>query len=419
MIKLLDNARISLNIVIIYTVVSCLWVLFSDEMLAALVSDRELVTRLSILKGWLFVIVTATLLYALIRNHTQALQDQFKQLTTIFDSINAIVYVADLKTYEILYLNRFGASLFGAEWHGKKCYEMFQGGQDSPCPFCTNKQLVADGKPLPPFIWESRNTITGKWYQCIDRAIPWTDKRLVRLEIAFDISERKEMEQMKDELVSAVSHEMRTPLTAMLGYSEFMLENIVPPEQQQEFLRTIHHETERLNELISNFLDLQRLKLRPEPPDVVSLSVEDLLKEIAGLFGAAPLKHRIVLDCRAGIPWIIGNAAQLHQVLVNLVSNAIKYSPEGTTVTLGARSEDGSVIIRVTDEGIGIPADMREKIFERFYRVDNTDRRLVGGAGLGLTLVREIVDAHHGKVWVESSVGRGSTFCVQVPAVPE
>lgn len=419
MIKLLDNARISLKIVIIYTVVSWLWILFSDKILASLISDRELLTRLSVLKGWLFIIVTAALLYALIRNHTQALQDQFKQLTTIFDSINALVYVADLKTYEILYLNRFGAALFGADWQGKSCYEMFQADRKAPCPFCTNEQLVADGKPLPPYIWEYQNTVAGKWYQCIDRAIPWTDKRLVRLEIAFDISDRKEMERMKDELVSAVSHEMRTPLTAMLGYSEFMLENVVPPEQQQEFLRTIHHETERLNELISNFLDLQRLKLRPEPLDVDRLSVEELLKEIAGLFGAAPLKHRIVLDCPAGLPRIIGNAAQLHQVLVNLVSNAIKYSPEGTTVTIGARSEDGSVIIQVTDEGIGIPADMREKIFERFYRVDNTDRRLVGGAGLGLTLVREIVAAHHGRVWVDSSVGRGSTFYVQLPAVPE
>jgi two-component system phosphate regulon sensor histidine kinase PhoR len=348
----------------------------------------------------------------------RALQNQFSQLTTIFDSINAIVYVADLETYEILYLNRFGSALFGADWHGKSCYEIFQANRQAPCTFCTNEQLVADGEPLPAYIWEFQNNSTGRWYQCIDRAIRWTDNRLVRLEIAFDISERKGIEKMKDELVSAVSHEMRTPLTAMLGYTEFMLDNEVPQGKQQEFLRTIHNETERLNELIGNFLDLQRLKMRPVPPDVMHLSVEALLKETADLFGAVPEKHRIILDCPPGLPQVIGNAGQLHQVLANLVSNAVKYSPEGTTITLCASREGESVILRVEDEGIGVPADMQERIFERFYRIDNTDRRLVGGAGLGLALVREIVAAHSGRVWVESPSGKGSTFCVSLPAVP-
>jgi len=259
---------------------------------------------------------------------------------------------------------------------------------------------------------------TGNWYQCIDRAIPWTNGRLVRLEIAFDISDRKEIERIKDELVSAVSHEMRTPLTAMLGYTDFMLENEVSPEQREEFLHTIHHETERLNELIGNFLDLQRLKMRPDPPDFATLSVEALVREAAELFGGAPHKHRIVVDSPPHLPPIIGNAGQLHQVLVNLLSNAVKYSPEGTTITLGASRDGENVIISVRDEGIGIPADMQEKIFERFYRIDNTDRRLVGGAGLGLALVREIVAVHHGAVWVESAPGKGSTFSVRFPAIP-
>ena len=412
------NNGISLRIVSIYAIVACLWILFSDELLAFLFTDQATIIRLSILKGWLFVIVTAALLYALIRGHIEALQNQFNQLTTIFDSVNAVVYVADLATYEILYLNRFGSATFGSNWQGKTCYEMFQADQKAPCPFCTNDLLVADGEPLPPHVWEFQNTITGNWYQCIDRAIRWTDNRLVRLEIAFDISDRKGIERIKDELVSAVSHEMRTPLTAMLGYTEFILEHEVPQEQQKEYLRTIHHETERLNELIGNFLDLQRLKMRPEPLEVARLTVDSLLKETSDLFGAAPQKHRIVLDCPPGLPQVVGNVGQLHQVLVNLVSNAVKYSAEGTTITLGAHREGESVIMWVRDEGIGIPADMQEKIFERFYRIDNSDRRLVGGAGLGLALVREIVSAHSGRVWTESSEGKGSTFYVQLPAIP-
>ena len=329
MFKFPDTHEVPLKIVFAYIVAAGLWILFSDELLAFLVTDKATITRLSILKGWLFVIVTAALLYALIRNHVKALQNQFDQLTTIFDSVNALIYVADLTTHEILYLNKFGAALFGENWQGKSCYEVFQANQDAPCSFCTNELLVANGEPLAPYVWENQNTITGKWFQCIDRAIRWTDNRLVRLEIAFDISERKGMERLKEELVSAVSHEMRTPLTAMLGYTEFMLENEVPQEKQQEYLRTIHHETERLNEVIGNFLDLQRLKLRPEPLDVTGLSVEALLRETADLFGAAPQKHRIILDCPPDLPQVIGNAGQLHQVLNNLVSNAVKYSPEG------------------------------------------------------------------------------------------
>jgi two-component system phosphate regulon sensor histidine kinase PhoR len=347
----------------------------------------------------------------------EALQVQFSQLATIFDSLSALVYVAEMDTGNLLYLNRFGESLFGRNWLGKRCFEVFQEGQADFCSFCSNDRLVRDGEPLPPYAWEYRNTLNGRWYQCSDRAIRWTDDRLVRLEVAVDISEHKAMEQLKDELVSAVSHEMRTPLTAMLGFTEFMLENEVPTEKQQEFLQTIHHETERLNELIGNFLDLQRMKMRREPPDFTSLPVDALLREASGLFGAAPLKHRIVVDCPPNLPPVIGNAAQLHQVLVNLLSNAVKYSPEGTTITLSASRDEENVVISVKDEGIGIPLDMQEKIFERFYRIDNSDRRLVGGAGLGLALVREIVTAHHGTVWVESSPGGGSTFYVRFPAV--
>ncbi len=103
-------------------------------------------------------------------------------------------------------------------------------------------------------------------------------------------------------------------------------------------------------------------------------------------------------------------------MLSNLISNAIKYSPQGSLIALGARSEEGMVTFWVKDEGIGIPLELQERIFDRFYRRDNTDRRLVGGAGLGLALVREIVTAHDGRVWVESVLGKGSTFYVSLPA---
>ncbi|HEX5774217.1 MAG TPA: response regulator, partial [Geomobilimonas sp.] len=147
-----------------------------------------------------------------------ALNRQFNQFRTIFDSMNAIVYVADLYCHEILYMNRYAMAVFGEEWQGKTCYRLFQAGQDVPCDFCTNPRLVMDGVAQPAVTTEHRNTKNGRWYQWTDRAIEWTDGRLVRLQIAVDITEIKEMERLKDEMLSAVSHEMRTPLTAMLGF---------------------------------------------------------------------------------------------------------------------------------------------------------------------------------------------------------
>lgn len=349
------------------------------------------------------------------RRSETALQTQFNQISTIFDSLNAIVYVAGLEDNRLLYMNNYAATLFGGDWRERPCYEVIQEGQTKPCDFCTNDRLVKDGEPLPPCVWEFQNTRTGRWYQCTDKAIRWIDGRLVRMEIAVDITEHRDLERLKDEMVSAVSHEMRTPLTAMLGFTEFMLENEVPREEQQTYLGTMQRETLRLNELIGNFLDLQRLNARRQSFVFAPLAVEDVIGEAVALFQTASEKHHLVIDCPAGLPKVHGDGAQLYHVLTNLISNAIKYSPYGGTVTIGARHEEEMVIVRVRDEGIGIPTEELERVFERFYRVDNTDRRSIGGTGLGLSLVREIVHAHQGRAWVESKPGKGSSFYIALP----
>ena len=236
------------------------------------------------------------------------------------------------------------------------------------------------------------------------------------IESVRDITERKNMEQMKDEMISAVSHEMRTPLTAMMGYTEFMLDTEVFTDRQKEYLQIIQRESERLNELIGNFLDLQRYKSRSEPLAIQPLAIQPLLEEAATFFAGVSQRHHITVECPADLPKVRGNSESLRQVFKNLISNAVKYSPQGGKVQISAHREEGSIIIGVRDEGIGIPADALGKIFDSFYRVDNTPRRAFGGTGLGLTLVRDIVTAHRGKVWVESMLGKGSTFFVSLPA---
>jgi hypothetical protein len=216
-------------------------------------------------------------------------------------------------------------------------------------------------------------------------------------------------------MISAVSHEMRTPLTAMLGYIEFMIDNRVDEVQTREYLGIVLEEAERLNELIDNFLDMQRLKARQEIGDYKSLDVRPLLEQAATLFASASNKYRITVDASAELPLIVGNDDDIRTVLDNLLSNAIKFSPKGGNIVVGARPEDGNVTLWVKDEGIGIPPEVQDRIFDPFYRVDNTARRTTGGTGLGLALVKKIVLAHGGRAWVESAVGKGSTFYVSLP----
>ena len=351
------------------------------------------------------------------KDAVKALRTQFEQITTIFDSMHALVYVADMDDHSLLFFNKFGTQ--GEELLGKKCHEVVHPGMPSPCPFCTNDKLVKDGEPLPPYIWEYENSATGRWYQCIDRAIRWTDNRLVRMEIAVDITERKAMEQLKEEMLSAVSHEMRTPLTAILGFTDYLINENVPQDQLKSCLGTIYKETERLNELIGNFLELQRLKARVEQNSFRAVSVQELVLTATEIYRNASRQHSIIVECPPDLPPIRGVAEQLHEVLTNLISNAIKYSPDGGTVSISASHDDQSVTICVKDEGIGIPRDVIDKIFDKFYRVDNTDRRRVGGTGLGLTLVREIVAEHGGRVWVESAPDKGSSFFVSFPIYQE
>lgn len=344
-----------------------------------------------------------------------ALARQFAQFKTIFDAMNAVVYVADMTTYEVLYMNQYAEAVFGTEWRETPCYKLFRGGQEEPCDLCTNEQLVRDGQPREAITTESLNSRNGRWYQWTERAIEWTDGRMVRLQIAVDITDIKEMERLKDEMISAVSHEMRTPLTAMLGFTEFLLENEIDQPKMKGILQTIHKETERLNELIGNFLDMQRLKGQTGVGNLERVPVADLLQQGVKLFTINKGMHRVTVECPSDLPPIRGDREKLHQVMINLLSNACKYSPPGSAVVVGASRSEDRVIITVKDEGIGIPAEMREKVFERFFRIDNTDRRMVGGTGLGLALVKDIVDAHGGRIWVEPRAPRGSTFYISLP----
>jgi signal transduction histidine kinase len=344
-----------------------------------------------------------------------ALQRQFNQISTIFDSLNAIVYVARLDNNELLFLNSYGIQLFGEDWQGQPCFKVLQTGKETPCEFCTNDQLVQDGKLQGPCVWEFRNTVTGRWFQCIDKAIRWPGGEIVRLEIAIDITDRKDLEILKEQLVSAVSHEMRTPLTAILGYTEYLRDHQVPAEEVAGSLDTIYREAERLSTLIDTFLQLQRFLDRRVELHAAPVAVSELFDRIAELFRYARLTHPISIQYPPGLPPVRGDSELLDRVLENLVTNAIRYSPDGGAVTLAAERQGEELILSVTDQGIGLSAAQLQQVFERFYRADNSDRRRVGGTGLGLSLAREIVELHGGRIWADCMQGGGCRFSFSLP----
>lgn len=352
-----------------------------------------------------------------IRDRTQAeadLRNSEQEWEQTFEAITDAVAIID-RSGQVLKMNR-AALAYQTALHGEACDDhvcrVFSGldRHEGDCPF---NRLLATGLPEH---CELHHAPTNQDF--LVSVYPMLDEQgevRAAVHIAQDITRQKNMERLKDEMISSVSHEMRTPLTAMLGFIEFMLEHQVTPEQQRDYLRTVYRETRRLNELIGNFLDLQRLQGDLATYHMEPLEVPALLRDAAQLFAVASPKHQLKVDCPPDLPMVRGDEQRLGQVLKNLVANAIRYSPRGGEVTLGATPGEGEVKVWVRDEGIGIPYEDLEKIFSRFYRVDDSDRRIPGGIGLGLALVREMVRAHGGRVWAESTLGQGSTFFFTLP----
>ena len=235
--------------------------------------------------------------------------------------------------------------------------------------------------------------------------------------VQVDITKRKEVERLKNELVATVSHELRTPLASLRGFAELMLQRVYPPAQQREFLRIIHQEAMRLGKLIDDFLDLQRMESGREDWSLEPVDLKPAIDETVALLAPTSTQHTLTLDVPDALPRVRANTDRVRQALVNLIANAIKFSPTGGEVRVGARAEADAVTLWVRDGGIGMTAEAMRDLFTKFYRVDNAETRRIGGTGLGLALVKEIAAAHGGKVWVESALGAGSTFFLALPTM--
>ncbi|MGD1944030.1 MAG: PAS domain S-box protein [Leptolyngbyaceae cyanobacterium] len=234
-----------------------------------------------------------------------------------------------------------------------------------------------------------------------------------------DISDRKAAERMKDEFVSIVGHELRTPLTSIHGSLVLLaskkLGNLTP--QGQEFLEISLKNTQRLSRLINDVLDLERIESGRVTMSLQTCDLGDLMWQAAQAMQSMADEHHIHFAIAPGELTAWADADHILQVLTNLLSNAIKFSPAHTTISLSAAKRNHDILIQVQDQGRGIPSNQLETIFERFQQVDASDSRQLGGTGLGLAICKNIVQRHGGKIWAESTLGIGSTFCFTLPDI--
>lgn len=242
------------------------------------------------------------------------------------------------------------------------------------------------------------------------------DERFGVMFVSRDITKEIEIDRLKTELVATVSHELRTPLTSILGFTELLEHRHVDEEKRKRYLSMIHSETTRLERLVSNLLDVQKIESGNAQQDFKVESLFELLSDILEIHAGSTELHAFHFDCDETIR-VSGDPAQLRQVFSNILNNAIKYSPDGGNIAVNVSCDDDIIRIAIEDEGMGVaPADA-ERLFEKFYRVQNEQSRNIGGTGLGLAICKEIIESHGGTISVRSELGNGTTMTVELPIV--
>ena len=236
-----------------------------------------------------------------------------------------------------------------------------------------------------------------------------------------DVTHEKELDRLKSQLLSTVSHELRTPLASIKGFATTLLRQDVAWDEdtRREFLAIIDQESDRLSELIGNLLDMARVEAGTLRVESEPINLRPIVTETVGTFRLMTSQHQFQIKMPRHVPQVTADPRRVRQVLRNLVENAVKYSPAGGPIVIAVEVHADAVQIGVTDRGIGIQPEHLDRIFDRFYQVDNASTRKVGGSGLGLSICKAIVEAHKGRIWVESQVGIGSSFYLTLPVADD
>jgi two-component system sensor histidine kinase VicK len=240
--------------------------------------------------------------------------------------------------------------------------------------------------------------------------------------VIHDITESEKLDKMRHEFVANVSHELRTPLTTIKGYAETMLDDPEQDESSKHFLQVIINEVDRMTQIVKDLLTLSTLGFNSALEEKEYFSLDEMIREVVSNFAVQVEQngHQLTYSPTTNIPPISANKGKIEQVLVNIISNAIKYTPQGKgVIEVFAGSLYNNVYIKVQDNGIGIPQKDLPRIFERFYRIDKARARDKGGTGLGLAIAQEIVQLHGGSINIESKLNKGTEVIITLPISEE
>ncbi len=265
----------------------------------------------------------------------------------------------------------------------------------------------------------------GLVVECTIAALPETVGGLGAVIVSRDISLQSQLDRMRQDFVANVSHELQTPLTIIRGFTETLMEDAdnIDEESRRRFTHLIHEEANRMSRLVDDLLTLSRMEHHSLPFTLEGVDIAMLAESVVSRMAPRAEEAGLTLEARipSVLPLVSGDADRLQEVFLNLVQNAIQYTPSGGQVTVSAQSNaaESLVGISVQDTGIGIPSTDLPRIFERFYRVDKARSRASGGTGLGLAIVKHIIELHHGRIQVNSTVGQGTEFIVWLPQYRE
>lgn len=375
-------------------------------------------------------------------------EDRRRLLQTILDELPSGVFIVEGEESCLLLANRAAEATWGVRWQtGKPASDFFRTSgvrilqpdgrpmpleqlasvqvfrQEEPVRYLQEVIRRPDGPTLPVLVSAVKLPAFAEDHP---QATGGGDASPMAAIVMQDITALKEAERLKDEFVALVSHELKNPLTSIKGYTQLLRaqlearENMTLSEQERLCLQVVVEEADRLSALASDVIDVSRLQSGRLVLGIDELDLVALVRQVAERLQITTQAHTLNLTAAPDSLWLQGDRNRLEQVLLNLIGNAIKYTPQGGPIDIAVtESEDGqSAQVRIHDGGIGIPQEQQAQLFARFSRASNASAHGITGTGLGLFLCRKLIERHGGRIWLESEEGKGSTFSFVLPLTP-
>lgn len=357
-----------------------------------------------------------------------SLQQSQRTMQKVLDNINANIFVSDYDTLKVIFANKPFREEAGEVPENAECWRMLNAGLENGCKHCPKPQLLdANRKFTGVHFWEDYNPVTKRWYTIQSMAIKWLDGRWAIMELATDITTRKQVEleliqakekaeesdRLKSAFLANMSHEIRTPLNAIIGFSDLICQTD-DAEEKEEYIRIVTSNNELLLQLIDDILDLSKIEAGTMDFSYAPTDINELMEDICLQMQQKNQRPEVQIMFTEKEPGCVINTDRLRlsQVIMNLMNNAMKFTSEGS-ITLGYRltRQKDELYFFVKDTGIGIPADQAGKVFERFVKLNT----FVKGTGLGLAICRVIIERLGGTIGVETREGKGSCFWFRLP----